>query len=227
MTMSASSPYTPSVQRTRSPISRRMSVSSSRRQVEPSLRAGMLREASRDGSLWTSCGPVDSRNQRFPADQGGNREGAVRGRNPAWGAGFRVIIPAGAAGLEPATPGFGDRCATNCATPLGCVRSVPPDVLRHCVTLSMQRYALAGLFSAIAVSLALVAAWAALSGGRAWVVALRRGGARALDGGSGPQSLAKTTGTSWPFGRMSQPDRRRILHWWPRRPHSRLTRRSG
>ena len=41
--------------------------------------------------------------------------------------------------------------------------------------LSMQRYALAGLFSAIAVSLALVAAWAALSGGRAWVVALGAG----------------------------------------------------
>ena len=41
MTMSASSPYTPSVQRTRLPISRRMSVSSSRRQVERSLRAGV------------------------------------------------------------------------------------------------------------------------------------------------------------------------------------------
>src|SRR5262245_43304328 len=26
--------------------------------------------------------------------------------------------PAGATGLEPATCGFGDRCATNCATPL-------------------------------------------------------------------------------------------------------------
>jgi hypothetical protein len=35
----------------------------------------------------------------------------------------------------------------------------------------MQRYALAGLFAVIAVSLALVALWAALSGGRAWVVA--------------------------------------------------------
>ena len=35
----------------------------------------------------------------------------------------------------------------------------------------MQRYALAGLFAAISMSLALVAAWAALSGGRAWVVA--------------------------------------------------------
>jgi hypothetical protein len=39
----------------------------------------------------------------------------------------------------------------------------------------MQRYALAGLFSAIALSLALVAVWAALSGGRAWVVALGAG----------------------------------------------------
>jgi len=35
----------------------------------------------------------------------------------------------------------------------------------------MQRYALAGLFTAICVSLALVAVWAAFSGGRAWVVA--------------------------------------------------------
>jgi hypothetical protein len=35
----------------------------------------------------------------------------------------------------------------------------------------MQRYALAGLFAVISVSLALVAVWAALSGGRAWVVA--------------------------------------------------------
>ena len=66
----------------------------------------------------------------------------------------------------------------------------------------MQRYALAGLFSAIAVSLALVAAWSALSGGRAWVVALASRGDRALDGGYGPPNLAKMTGTSWPFGRM-------------------------
>ncbi|HEX6723839.1 MAG TPA: hypothetical protein VF073_01225 [Gaiella sp.] len=35
----------------------------------------------------------------------------------------------------------------------------------------MQRYALAGLFGVISASLALVAIWAALSGGRAWVVA--------------------------------------------------------
>jgi hypothetical protein len=39
----------------------------------------------------------------------------------------------------------------------------------------MQRYALAGLFAAISVSLALVAVWAALSGGRAWVVAFAAG----------------------------------------------------
>jgi hypothetical protein len=36
----------------------------------------------------------------------------------------------------------------------------------------MQRYALAGLFAVIAVSLALVAVWSALEGGRAWIVAL-------------------------------------------------------
>jgi hypothetical protein len=39
----------------------------------------------------------------------------------------------------------------------------------------MQRYALAGLFGVISVSLALVAVWAALSGGRAWVVAFAAG----------------------------------------------------
>jgi hypothetical protein len=36
----------------------------------------------------------------------------------------------------------------------------------------MQRYALAGLFSVISLALALIAAWSALEGGRAWVVAL-------------------------------------------------------
>jgi hypothetical protein len=39
----------------------------------------------------------------------------------------------------------------------------------------MQRYALAGLFSGIAVALALIAAWSALEGGRAWIVALAAG----------------------------------------------------
>jgi hypothetical protein len=39
----------------------------------------------------------------------------------------------------------------------------------------VQRYALATLFSAIAVALALVAVWSALTGGRAWVVALTSG----------------------------------------------------
>ena len=39
----------------------------------------------------------------------------------------------------------------------------------------MQRYALATLFSVIAVSLALIAGWSGLEGGRAWVVALAAG----------------------------------------------------
>jgi hypothetical protein len=39
----------------------------------------------------------------------------------------------------------------------------------------MQRYALAGLFTVIAVSFALLAVWSALSGGRAWVVAFAAG----------------------------------------------------
>ena len=36
----------------------------------------------------------------------------------------------------------------------------------------MQRYVLGLLFAAIAVSLALLAGWSALEGGRAWVIAL-------------------------------------------------------
>ena len=39
----------------------------------------------------------------------------------------------------------------------------------------MQRRALGALFAVIAVSLGLVAVWAALSGGRAWVVAFAAG----------------------------------------------------
>jgi hypothetical protein len=39
----------------------------------------------------------------------------------------------------------------------------------------MQRYALAALFAVIALSLALVAIWSALEGGRAWVIALAAG----------------------------------------------------
>ena len=53
----------------------------------------------------------------------------------------------------------------------GAVYPDPLATLCH----EMQRYALAGLFSVIAVSLALVAAWSALSGGRAWVVAFGAG----------------------------------------------------
>ena len=40
---------------------------------------------------------------------------------------------------------------------------------------AVQRRALGVLFTAIAVSLALVAVWSALSGGRAWVIAFAAG----------------------------------------------------
>ena len=50
-----------------------------------------------------------------------------------------------------------------------------PQLRTTTVVTSMQRYALAGLFSLISVSLALIAAWSALEGGRAWVVALPAG----------------------------------------------------
>ena len=57
--------------------------------------------------------------RRVPENQDLHPSQALNGprtRSPA----DRPFDPAGATGLEPATPGFGDRCATNCATPLGC-----------------------------------------------------------------------------------------------------------
>jgi len=50
--------------------------------------------------------------------------------------------------------------------------AVYPDPACDTVSRAMQRYALAALFAAIAVSLGLVAVWSALEGGRAWIVAL-------------------------------------------------------
>src|SRR6185503_10088986 len=43
----------------------------------------------------------------------------------SWTRSTARMIVAGATGLEPATCGFGDRCATNCATPL-CLRNERP-----------------------------------------------------------------------------------------------------
>lgn len=57
---------------------------------------------------------------RFSAVTSGIRGYDETGRNPASCLGFRPFRATGATGLEPATPGFGDRCATSCATPLGC-----------------------------------------------------------------------------------------------------------
>ena len=65
-------------------------------------------------------------------------------------------ICTGATGLEPATPGFGDRCATNCATPLGCATIVAVP--------------LAALFTAITLAFAGIAVWTAES--HKWVIAL-------------------------------------------------------
>jgi hypothetical protein len=91
---------------------------------------------------------------------------------------LRRFRTAGAAGLEPATPGFGDRCATNCATPLGCAGDCTrrPAADRRApggpeYAPTVQRRALGVLFATIAVSLALMAVWSALAGGRAWVIA--------------------------------------------------------
>src|SRR5262249_34945850 len=55
---------------------------------------------------------------------GGPKQTRRRNRNPRSEALCNSLtsgaLHTGATGLEPATPGFGDRCATNCATPLGC-----------------------------------------------------------------------------------------------------------
>jgi len=55
------------------------------------------------------------------------------------------------------------------------LRSLPTAADSQSARRLMQRVALALLFAVIAASLALVAAWSALEGGRAWVVALTAG----------------------------------------------------
>src|SRR5262249_34912831 len=77
--------------------------------------------------------------------------------------GFRA---AGATGLEPATPGFGDRCATNCATPLGCAADcIRPLPQYH------RAVPMVALFSGITLAFALIAVWTASAGKYALAVA--------------------------------------------------------
>src|SRR4051812_16063618 len=93
----------------------------------------------------------------------------------------------GATGLEPATPGFGDRCATNCATPLGCAadcigagaaplrpatrepgsRVSGPRLAR--ATSSIAPMPLAVLFSVITLAFGAIAVWSASA--HQWVIA--------------------------------------------------------
>ena len=78
-------------------------------QVRPDLSSEPLIAAPSAGQFWTVCISV----RRVPASSGGVRVTNRNRRNPASHAGLRLFHPAGAAGLEPATPGFGDRCSTN------------------------------------------------------------------------------------------------------------------
>ena len=130
--------------------------------------------------------------------------------------------PAGATGLEPATPGFGDRCATSCATPLGCGRSVPGSCL----------VALCGEDAAVRARGAVHGDRGVARAPRAVVGPLRRarvgrrvrgGSRRPLDGGSRTTGLAKPIGPIWPSRQDETADARRILLGWVRRPSDRVT----
>ena len=88
-----------------------------------------------------------------------------RRRRPAWLSGFPGNEATGATGLEPATPGFGDRCATNCATPLGCGADCIGGVRS-----SIARVPLAVLFGVITVVFAGIAVASALAG--EWPIAV-------------------------------------------------------
>ena len=77
----------------------------------------------------------------------------------------------GATGLEPATPGFGDRCATNCATPLGCsAECIGADSGVSGGRSSIAAVPLVALFSLIAAALAAIAVWSAEAG--RWPIAV-------------------------------------------------------
>ena len=76
-------------------------------------------------------GKVNASVRRIPADQSGNSGVAGDSRNPAWEAGFRVLKSAGATGLEPATPGFGERSTHRpgrCACPRIYARFRPAEI---------------------------------------------------------------------------------------------------
>jgi hypothetical protein len=82
-----------------------------------------------------------------------------RTAKPPHSRGFLLQDSTGATGLEPATPGFGDRCATNCATPLGCAAD--------CIRLLPEYHRavpMVALFSAITLAFALIAVWTAAAG---------------------------------------------------------------
>jgi hypothetical protein len=53
-----------------------------------------------------SAGKTFPRARLIPAEVSGNRRGDENTRNPTVDEGFRVLMPAGATGLEPATPGL-------------------------------------------------------------------------------------------------------------------------
>ena len=83
--------------------------------------------------------------------------GACDPPQPASAATMRATT--GATGLEPATPGFGDRCATSCATPLGCAADCIRPVRQY-----HRAVAMVALFSAITLAFALIAVWTAAAG---------------------------------------------------------------
>ena len=112
--------------------------------------------------LRASFGPVTTRIRRFSPILSGDREVSQERAKPPQDEGFRSTAPTGATGLEPATPGFGDRCATNCATPLGCARD--------CIRAQYHRpVPLVALFLVITASFGAIAVWSATAG--QWVIA--------------------------------------------------------
>ena len=123
------------------------------------------------------------------------------------------VNPAGATGLEPATPGFGDRCATNCATPLGCGAQCTPTPL---VTLCHEPCSATPwqpssppLRSLSGSSRCGPRSKADAHGSSPWRLQRSLSGSETSPGGSGQADR-----TIWPTGLDESGGRRRILLGW-------------
>jgi hypothetical protein len=177
--------------------------------ARPALQAGGRRfESARSASpVWASFGPVDSQNQRIPADVSGTTGVGKRASQSPYTCGKPRVYGASTqqgrqdSNLQP--PVLETGALPIAPRPWAAERSVPRPCLCHCVT----SYAAVRARSSLRRNRALARARRGLVGarGRARMDRrVRRGGDRFLDGGPRQASLAKLIGRSGQPAGMSQ-----------------------